>query len=98
MGLLLQKGLAKENHGRAGLNGQLSPPTLLALTPTMSAATFIKSPKLRISIPKAFTSTYCHTLCQLRNLLLHLLLILVPSYRLQNHASYSILLSLTTSI
>ena len=45
MGLLLQRGLSKESHGRAELNGQVSPPSLSALTPTISAATFIQSPE-----------------------------------------------------
>ena len=99
MGFLLQRGLGEKNHGKAGLNEPLSPPTLLALILT---ATCMKSLKPCTSTPKDFTSTCRHTFFQLRNPWLHLSLILVPSPRLllwfQNHSSSSILLSLTKAI
>lgn len=81
MGLGLQRG-----HRRAALNGQLSPPISSALTPTTSAATFMKSPKLHTS-----KLTHCHIFFQFRNLWLPLILIpVLPSELLlwlQNYSS-----------
>ena len=56
MGLHYKEVSVKRTTERLGWMGnQVSFPTLLGLTPTMSIATFIKSPKLPISTPKAFS-------------------------------------------